>query len=360
MKLHTLLLLSVIIITSVVYSQTAYNGPAKKPYDDFWKIIAEINESIKQKPDEPLSSNKLSSAYNKINMVKIKDKDFNTDAMEAEVEKLEKLLQQWHKDKRTAYKVSVQQQGAVTGLLKEGEPKIRSTGNKETDIASFKTSLVQFSESAAQILAGDKAAYLSAENSVQARANAVKNLADMYISRFSKATDELGIYNYYDLMGMQEYWSAMKKFYPANNVIVEAYSYVNAAMQKAGSEELVLQKIKQNKSDALAKAKMPAAVVKDEGLERFIKNLFPSLNQLKSFTPVKVHIMSADWTIDRNQLTGVIIQRSKHAVVGAKKAEGTCWLLNIWVAQDYTGNGYGATRQSGDNIIAETACANLQ
>ena len=105
---------------------------------------------------------------------------------------------------------------------------------------------------------------------------------------------------------------------------------------------------------------MPAAVVKSEAVEAEFREAFAAEGWGE--TIVKIHILSRDWSVLRNNLTGVILGRIQTAAICAKKKSGECILYEFTIRQDHTGGGYSGTsrRHSHGVIEAEFLCENAK
>ena len=79
-------------------------------------------------------------------------------------------------------------------------------------------------------------------------------------------------------------------------------------------------------------------------------------------TIVKIHLLSRDWSIVRNSLTGAIICRIQTAAIVAKKKDGSCILYDYTIRQAFTGSGYSGTssRHAHGVLAAEFLCENAK
>lgn len=76
---------------------------------------------------------------------------------------------------------------------------------------------------------------------------------------------------------------------------------------------------------------------------------------------IKLVIVDPDWTIRRNELTGIILDRYIRATVAVKNADGTCtvWQL-ITFQQDYVSNVFRQTKFSGVGDPYKIPCENVK
>ena len=103
---------------------------------------------------------------------------------------------------------------------------------------------------------------------------------------------------------------------------------------------------------------MPKAAVVNAGLEAEFKEAF--LAEGWNETIVKINILTREWEIVRNSLTGAIICRTQSAAIVAKPKSGLCVMYNFTIKQQYTGSGYsGVSSRYSHGIMAdEFLCEN--
>ena len=110
-------------------------------------------------------------------------------------------------------------------------------------------------------------------------------------------------------------------------------------------------------------AVMPTAALADKKLESEMISVIKNSNTYKERIKgeiIRLVIIDPDWTIRRNELTGVILHRYIRATIAVKNADGTCtvWQL-ITFQQDYVGNKFGKTKFDGVGDPYKIPCENV-
>lgn len=110
-------------------------------------------------------------------------------------------------------------------------------------------------------------------------------------------------------------------------------------------------------------AVMPKTEMSDKKLEAEMISVIKSSNTYKDRIKgeiIRLVIIDPDWTIRRNELTGVILHRYIRATIAVKNADGTCtvWKL-VTFQQDYVGNKFGKTKFDGVGDQFNIPCENV-
>lgn len=110
-------------------------------------------------------------------------------------------------------------------------------------------------------------------------------------------------------------------------------------------------------------ALMPKSAMTDKKLEQemiaVIKNSQTYKDRIKGEI-IRLVIIDPDWTIRRNELTGVILHRYIRATIAVKNADGTCtvWQL-VTFQQDYVGGKFQKTKFDGVGDPYIIPCENV-
>ena len=60
---------------------------------------------------------------------------------------------------------------------------------------------------------------------------------------------------------------------------------------------------------------------------------------------LKAVILSDDWTIQRNEVSGIVTGRLRKAAIAYKNAEGKCYLIReFFIQQEYVGGAFVGTK----------------
>lgn len=75
---------------------------------------------------------------------------------------------------------------------------------------------------------------------------------------------------------------------------------------------------------------------------------------------LKIKMLDSDWTVRRNQLTGIIVARERSAWVAYQRVDGSCRVEEAWFKQDaQDGSKYGPSYFSGVGNNFEIHCGNV-
>lgn len=153
---------------------------------------------------------------------------------------------------------------------------------------------------------------------------------------------EYAVYNYYQLKWIYNKWKAFLEVYPSSESILEAKQMAEDVLSMLGSAENAKKHAASVKAGRIADTKMAAAAVSDPDLESQIKKALLASKFANGRTVIKVNILSKDWTVQRNQITGIILSRTKAYTAAIKEKDGKCTLLQYAdFKQDYVGGKYG-------------------
>lgn len=103
-------------------------------------------------------------------------------------------------------------------------------------------------------------------------------------------------------------------------------------------------------------ATMPTAQSKNPAIENSVRTAVRATGN--NDTVLRVVLTSPDWYVQRGPL-GQILFRGLYSAIAFRKADGTCYFINGYFKQDYSGGRYGATRQDGRPAQTPIACGNV-
>lgn len=111
----------------------------------------------------------------------------------------------------------------------------------------------------------------------------------------------------------------------------------------------------------LADVRMPKALKTDAALAGTMKKAFMAKYGNQDVTAVKrVVIINTDWTVRRNEFTGIILSRFIDAAVAYDRVDGTCRYEEVRFSQDSQGGGkYGPIYWDGVGDNEEISCKNV-
>lgn len=111
----------------------------------------------------------------------------------------------------------------------------------------------------------------------------------------------------------------------------------------------------------LADVRMPKAGKTDAALAATMKKVFMDKYGEQDVVEVtRVVITSTDWSVKRNEFTGIILSRHISAAIAYTRIDGTCRYEDAGFAQEHQGGGkYGPTYWNGVGDNVELSCKNV-
>jgi hypothetical protein len=155
------------------------------------------------------------------------------------------------------------------------------------------------------------------------------------------------------------YLAGAMKIYPQENSLKENYGLAAAAIERIGSRESYITKLKANYATWVKNMRMRPAVMSDPSVEKLVKTEFQQQFASSKITVTKVNIVTA-WIIEKNALD-IPLHKELTVVIAVKKADGTCGLASAYVRQVYEGGGrYGGAYMNMPSPITTLPCENLK
>ena len=105
----------------------------------------------------------------------------------------------------------------------------------------------------------------------------------------------------------------------------------------SGGLDGLLAKAKARKKERLKNTFMPKAVTTNPAIEAEFKEAFNNGGWGEAI--IKINLLSKEWTIVKNSLTGAILCRTQQAAIVAKQKAGNCMLYTYTIKQQYAGGG---------------------
>ncbi len=173
-----------------------------------------------------------------------------------------------------------------------------------------------------------------------------------------RTSSETGAIGGYDLtLAMEAFWSAAATIFHNKPEYAAAHKQVKDTLAYYGSRDQVNARLAKNLENRGSNVFMPVAARQDAALEQEFRSAFAKEGWNE--TVLKVNILTTEWSILRNNVTGAIIGRTQTAAIAAKNAKGECILYNYTIIQEYDGSKYlSAKRRShGAQYIA---CKNVK
>ncbi len=363
MKCIVLFLLSFFSYTA--YSQTTMpNERGKIFYDKFLKIV----EDIKKKDAENLP-NEVSvlriladNAMTQLEYLKKRDPGYNIAPLEAMVKpyiEAKIAAVEAHNKKIDDAGWHASDQGCYGLFMANTTTEMRGKGDLEEDIKAHQLQLQAYQQKLDNILANHMNGVEHCKSFIESRIGLARTAVEKSRNQLEKLIQPKAVhYLYREILGEEAFWNAARKLYPDLTAAAEVHTMIKNLLASDGGLEGWLSKAAAKKEEKLRNTFMPKPVVVNASLEAEFKEAF--LAEGWNETIVKINILTREWEIVRNSLTGAIICRTQSAAIVAKPKSGLCVMYNFTIKQQYTGSGYsGVSSRYSHGIMAdEFLCEN--
>lgn len=347
----------------------AYNGKAKVFVDKFWKLAEELKkaDNVQEDKEEKLRKCKIiaDNAMTQIGHIKRRDPDFDTKPLEAVVQPyLDAAANAINAhNARIADEIkNADTDGDGCGglFMADRTVEIWPSGDVNKDIEDHKKQLLAYNARLERVKAANSPGVKTCEKFIRDRLDYSKAFILKKCSE-SRTENLNGVkYAYRDLLGQEAYWKAITVIYPQMEEGAALYKMVTDTLGLLGSLEDVIAAARKKKMERLKNYFMPKAVVTNPAIEAEFREAFS--NEGWNEKMVNIHLMTRDWSIVRNQLTGAIICRTQTAAIVAKQQAGNCVLYIFTLKQTYNGSSYSqiSSRYSHDVMEDEFLCENAR
>lgn len=323
-----------------------YSGPAKITVKAFWDGAAKLEQSIAAGGSN-LDRDKFVNLGKKIQDTKIKDAGYNTAAMEAKFRKLGEGI--------VSLKLSVdnakQQADALSVSRDAAEKKVNELltflfdGNKDDHVPAAMKAKTE------EILTLDRSGNTSQLNIWLGR---LKKNAEEVLARYPKLekicreqTKLIEAQNYYrHFQSYQAYWDAAQKVFPEEGSFKNAFNLISNIINGLGTENNLQALIAKNAEQKIKDTRLPEAKVKDAALEKLFMDAYDKMyGASHNGKAIKAIVVSDDWQIQRNEVTGIVTGRLRKGAVVYKNSDGQCRLIEeFFIQQEYVGSSFIGTK----------------
>ncbi len=358
----TIFFISLFMITFFANAQDPnYDGPAKSQVEAFWKNAKPSPSTGKV---ELYQIKEMDYLFKKI---KDKDPAYNTSQMEAELKKADP---NWKPQaggigNNDAKKNATKVDGLLRYLFVDANLQVGSN-----TLERVKEQMDLYKNKTNEVLALDLTPVYGSRTSPD---DYIK-----YIAKFNETTDRFvkskesymagetsteGLETvYYEMQFYQLYWDAAQKIYPAQSSFSATYQRLTALIAKIGSLDKMKGKIQGNKQEQIKNTRLPAVVMQDAALEKTMVEAYNKKYKASyKGTAFKAIILQADWSTERNQLTGRVTGRQKHIAIVYKGDDGKCYLDDTVVLyQEYIGTSFQNTQAINSLGGYEMLCENVK
>ncbi len=154
------------------------------------------------------------------------------------------------------------------------------------------------------------------------------------------------------------YLEEVKKIFPSTLGVDEALKIAQEGVDKYGNNKAMLASIKENKNAALADVYMPKAVIQNAEWEGMFKQYFSK--NYPGYTIIRISMLSSNWYIKKNEISGLPEYRQLGCAIGAKAADGKCKIIPLDLYQDYLGGKFDSYNRFEKGREKEMLCENLK
>lgn len=161
---------------------------------------------------------------------------------------------------------------------------------------------------------------------------------------------------YNELLAMEAFWGAAAALLPRDALATSGHERIQRARQARGSREQVTLASRDRAAARAASVQLPKATTQDPAVTSLFRRAFPTGGWKDEIVVIRI---TSEWRPQRHPNTGKITGRRRDAAIGARRADGTCYLYDFTMHQGRQGTGWGAPRRASHSGRA-IACDNLR
>ena len=359
------LLIYVLILQFSAFAQPGPpNERGKVFYDKFLKIVEDIKKKDAENAANEVVVLKMmaDNAMTQLEHLKKRDPAYDVAPLEAMVMpyiQAKKAEVAAHNKRIDDASWHTSDEGCYGLFMANTTTEMRGKGNFEEDIKAHQLQLQAYQEKLDNILANHMNGVEHCKSFIESRTGLARTTVEKSRNQIQKLIQPKEVhYLYREILGEEAFWNAARKLYPDLTAVAEVHTMIKNLLATDGGLEGWLSKAAARKAEKLRNTFMPKAAVVNAGLEAEFKEAF--LAEGWNETIVKINILTREWEIVRNSLTGAIICRTQSAAIVAKPKSGLCVMYNFTIKQQYTGSGYsGVSSRYSHGIMAdEFLCEN--
>lgn len=328
-------------------SNFAQETPAGKKFaETFWKAISEGREF---------------GAKNALDSIKRREPNFDTSQMEKALADLQAKKTNASETSKNELRSKIEADKILTKLFQ------RNLQTDSGDTAeSTKKSIDEYSQLTEKILPLDRNLIQKELDSALRYVKKVLEATDRNKSKLITEINEsldtkYSEHKYYELLLRQSYLDNARKIFPDETDIKTAYEAISNDIKGLGTADERKAKAEKNLNAKIDAERMPKAVLRDAKLEKWFEDVFKSQTAMRgqNYTFLRVNITSTDYLITRNELTGIILSRSRGARIAFKKPDGKCYHGLYGIVQEYVGGSFQGATLTLDFGQYEMRCENV-
>jgi hypothetical protein len=359
--------ISVFLFSFIAMGQNTDNPRVKPFLDKFYKAVEDIKKTEASDNPNKVRACKIYAdiAMTQIGYIKKRDPGYDVAPLEALVmpyrEAAVQAVQAHNENINNKVKQADKDgDGCASLFMGSTTVEMRGSGDLEADIASHIEQLKKYKEKTERLLAGNRAGVEVCEDYISSTVAQGKKGLQRLIKETQAEYAKPVKFAYRELVGLEAYWDAARRIYPNIKEAADLQQQIQQALTSLGTMEQAAAKADARRRERLKNTFMPKAVVTNAALDAEFKEAF--VNEGWNESIIKIHILSREWDIIRNELTGAIICRTQAAAIVAKQKNGNCILYSYTIKQQYNGSGYStvSSRYSHGVIEDEFYCENAR
>ncbi|MEZ5427970.1 MAG: hypothetical protein R2747_16990 [Pyrinomonadaceae bacterium] len=193
--------------------------------------------------------------------------------------------------------------------------------------------------------------------------SALERLSGLDLEKLRTAPDENGVLmRYFDILFARERYRTLGRIFGNDAEIEAAAEKAGGMIDRLGTLAEMKELGRKNRAELVAAARMDPEVQNNPALKKeFIRAFRSNIARPKILGPdniLRVHLISRDWSVERNKLTGIILNRRQYAQFVLKAPDGRCFLYTFIMQQNNKGSYYGPGFGVG-NSEREMLCENV-
>ena len=354
-----------------------YAGPAKMEVKTFWRQADMFKKGSG-------SATNLENMEKALSTVKQKDATYNTNEMEAELkickEKISKLdADQLEKENQFKAQQKAQYDAGWNGikadeLLSYLFEKNHIVGNPSAN--ELLSILTEYNSKVQELLAIDfgkrdrsntklSKTFLILDSKCsnsKSGSKKEKTTSTDNESLLGDASKERAESFLYRLQIKQAYWDVVHKLFPQESEYTLMFQNSTIEINKYGTVEDLMKSIEKNNENEIKNRRLPERVGNDPAFEKLAIEIFnKDLSVEFKGQAYKAITMQKEWTVYRNEITGIILGRKRQVAVVYKGTDGKCYLkTGIILNENYINSSFqnasaSDARYAGGELLCEYA-----
>ena len=329
-----------------------YKGPAKPVVDSFWMAVTNLETALAKGLTQEDANKALQNLDKMKDRIREKDRAYNYGPLNEKVKSLTKLEKQY-RDEKNGIKTS-----AGTGMSDETIKKVNELLTAMFDVSlgehkvpNLRSKAEEMDKNLKSLLALDLSGSQRALARYLVRLNKKAVEAQTGYPVLEKnclgSTDiEMAAVDFYRFGYYRSYWDAARKIFPEEAQLAAAYTVTDKILTGFGSVEKLEGIVSANYSRQVKETMIPVPKVRDTALEQLFMEAYNKMYS-ESFKgkALKAVILSDDWTIERNEISGVVTGRLRKGAIAYKNSEGKCYLIReFFIKQEYVSGAFVGTK----------------